>query len=338
MLVRSPAGMGQTVQAWEEARVGRRKDLRPEESVMLQVVLTGLATGAIYGLVGMGYAVVFYVTRVINFATGQLLMVAIMVTSGLGLKHWPVGPAITLGLLASTAGGVLIYFLAVRPVLRFSRISFAWLVSTLGVAIVLESFAALIWGTSSLSYPQLLNGKDVGIFGSELTWQQILTIIAAFSIVFVFEVIHRRTLLGKLGTAISSDPEMATAMGANVTLFAVLAFALGGLLAGIAGILVGPISFANPYLGDTYGIYGFIALMIGGIDRPSASMGGGFILGVLSTLASTYINPEASDWFPFIVVLAVLLLTPKGIFTSGGSLRRRIWSLVRSRPRAPSPL
>jgi branched-chain amino acid transport system permease protein len=261
-------------------------------------------------------------------------MVAIMITSGLALDHWPVVLAIAIGLLASMVGGVLIYFLAVRPVLRFSRISFAWLVSTLGVAIVLESFAALIWGTSSLSYPQLLNGKDVGIFGADLTWQQIVTVLAALSIVVFFEVVHRRTLFGKLGTAISSDPEMARAMGANVTLFAVQAFAFGGLLAGIAGILVGPISFANPYLGDTYGIYGFIALMIGGIERPSASMGGGFILGLLSTLASTYINPEASDWFPFIVVLVVLLLTPKGVFTSGGTLRRRVWSLARPRQSA----
>jgi branched-chain amino acid transport system permease protein len=163
-----------------------------------------------------------------------------------------------------------------------------------------------------------------------------VTVVVALAIVVAFEVVHRRTLFGKLGTAISADPEMATAMGANVTFFAVQAFAFGGLLAGMAGILVGPISFANPYLGDTYGIYGFIALMIGGIERPAASMGGGFILGVLSTLASTYINPQASDWFPFIVVLAVLLLTPKGIFTSGGALRRRVWVSLRQRGRLGS--
>ena len=119
---------------------------------MLQVILTGLSTGAIYGLVGMGFAVVFYVTRVLNFATGQLLMVAIMVTAGLSAEHWPVVVAIA-GACCSTVGGVVIYFLAVRPVLRFNRLSFAWLVSTLGVAIILESAAALIWGTSSLSFP-----------------------------------------------------------------------------------------------------------------------------------------------------------------------------------------
>jgi branched-chain amino acid transport system permease protein len=303
---------------------------------MLQVVLTGLSTGAIYGLVGMGFAIVFYVTRVINFATGQLLMASIMITAGLSAANWPAVAAIAVGLAASTLGGVLIYFLAVRPVLRFDRLSFAWLVSTLGVAIILESAAALIWGTSSLSFPQLLNGRDVNIFGSALTWQQIITIIIALAIVITFEVVHRKTLFGKLGTAISSDPEIASAIGANVTLYAVQAFAVGGLLAGIAGTLVGPISFANPYLGETYGIYGFIALMIGGIERPAASMGGGFILGILSTLASTYINPQASDWFPFVVVLAVLLLTPKGVFMSGDALKRRRGAVARRKTSAAS--
>ncbi|MGD0809962.1 MAG: branched-chain amino acid ABC transporter permease [Acidimicrobiales bacterium] len=302
---------------------------------MLQVVLTGLSTGAIYGLVGMGFAVVFYVTRVINFATGQLLMAAIMVTAALSAGHAPVAVAVAGGLLTSTVGGVVIYFLAVRPVLRFNRLSFAWLVSTLGVAIILESVAALIWGTSSLSFPQLLNGRDVDIFGAALTWEQIITILIALGTVVAFEVVHRRTLFGKLGTAISSDPEMASALGANVTSHAVLAFAVGGLLAGSAGVLVGPISFANPYLGETYGIYGFIALMIGGIERPAASMGGGFVLGILASLASTYINPQASDWFPFVVVLAVLLVTPNGIFVSGGALKRRLETLRRKPVTAP---
>ncbi|HUB71540.1 MAG TPA: branched-chain amino acid ABC transporter permease [Acidimicrobiales bacterium] len=299
---------------------------------MLQVVLTGLSVGAVYGLVGMGFAVAFYVTRVLNFATGQLLMVAIMLTAALSAAHWPIALAMGVGLAASTLGGVLIYLLAVRPVLRFDRLSFAWLVSTLGVAIILESVAALIWGTSSLSFPQLLNGNDVNILGGALTWQQIATVLVALGAVVAFEAVRRITLFGKLGTAISADPEMSSAIGANVTLHAAIAFALGGLLAGIGGVLVGPISFANPYLGETYGIYGFIALMIGGTERPAASMGGGLILGILATLANTYINPQASDWFPFVVVLAVLLLTPKGIFASGDAIRDRLIGLARRQP------
>ena len=302
---------------------------------MQQVILTGLSVGAIYGLIAMGFAVVFYVTRVINFATGQLMMAAIMVTAGLTLDGWHAYWAVPLALAVSVVLGVAIYFLAVRPVLHFDRFSFAWLVSTLGVAIILESAAALKWGTSSLAFPQLLNGNDVHLGAAALTWQQILTILLAVAVTGGFELFRTRTLFGKLGMAISFDPDIAAAMGVNVTAYAVLAFALGGLLAGIAGILVGPISFANPYLGETYGIYGFVALMIGGIERPAASMGGGLILGILETVASTYINPLASDWFPFVVVIAVLLLTPNGIFLSGRSIRRVLLRRTAARQVAP---
>ena len=289
---------------------------------MLQVLLSGLSTGAIYGLVAMAFAVVFYVTRVINFATGQLLMVAIMLTAGLSQAGVPPVLAILIGLVASSGGGVLIYFIAVRPVLAFDRFSFAWLVSTLGVAIVIQSGAAIIYGPTSRAFPTLLNRANIRIGDATVTWQELLAILIAIVAVVGFELVRRRTLFGKLGMAISSDPEMASAVGANVTAYAVAAFAIGGLLAGTAGVLVGPITYANPYLGDTYGITGFVALMIGGIERPAAAMGGGLVLGVLSVAANTFIGSQASDWFPFVVVVIVLLIAPHGLFASGDSLRK----------------
>ncbi len=289
---------------------------------MLQVLLSGLSIGAVYGLVAMAFAVVFYVTRVINFATGQLLMVAIMLTAGLSQSGLPDWAAIVIGLIAASAAGVLIYFVAVRPVLRFDRFSFAWLVSTLGVAIVLQSAAAIIYGPTSQGFPKLLNRQDIRIGSASITWQELLAVIVAVVAVAGFEVFRRRTLFGKVGMAISSDPEMASAIGARVTVYAVAAFAIGGLLAGVAGVLVGPITYANPYLGDTYGITGFVALMIGGIERPAAAMGGGLVLGVLSVGANTFIGSQASDWFPFVVVVIVLLIAPHGLFASGDSLRR----------------
>ncbi len=296
--------------------------------MLLQAILTGLSAGAIYGLVAMGFAVVYYVNRVINFATGQLLMLSVMIIAGLGQSGVSSWATIPLGIAASTIGAVVIYLVAVRPVLAFDRFSFAWLVSTLGVAIILASAAAFIWGTSSLPFPQLLNQTELKIFGASLSWQQLLAIVVALLLTLVIELFRTQTLPGKFAMAISEDPDTASAMGVNVTVYAILAFALGGLLVGVAGVLVGPISFANPYLGDTYGIYGFVALMVGGIERPAASMGGGLVLGVLITIASTYINPLAADWFPFVVVIAVLLVAPNGIFRSGAAIRRLLSSAI----------
>lgn len=289
---------------------------------MLQVLLSGLSVGAIYGLVAMAFAIVFYVTKVINFATGQLLMVSILLAAGavkLGLPDW-LGVAI--GLVSATALGVVIYFVAVRPVLRFDRFSFAWLVSTLGIAIVIQAVFAILFGPASQPFPRGLQAIPIHLPGATITVQEVLTLAIGVLAIVIWEVVRRRTLVGKLGMAISTDPEMASTMGANVTGYAVGAFAIGGFLAGLAGILVGPITYGNPYLGDTYGIFGFIALMIGGIQRPSAAMGGGLILGVLSLGANSYIGAQASDWFPFVLVLLVLLLAPNGVFASGESLRK----------------
>jgi branched-chain amino acid transport system permease protein len=296
----------------------------------MQILLSGLATGAVYGLVAMGFAVAFYVTRVINFAQGQLLMAAIMVTAALSRAGWPTAISIVIGLLTAAVLGGLIYLLAVRPVLAFDRFfpsrggrggsspqgSMAWLVSTLGIATILEAGAALIWGPTSRSFPVMLNNQPVRIAGATVSWQQVLAIGTAIAVVIAFEAYRRRTLFGKLGMAISADPEMAQAIGANTRTVSIAAFVLAGLLAGIGGILIGPITYANPYLGETYGINGFVALMIGGIERPAAAMAGGLLLGVLSQLASTEINSQASDWFPFAIVVVVLLVTPRGLFTA----------------------
>ncbi len=291
---------------------------------MLQVVLSGLAIGSIYGLVGMGFAIAFYVTRVINFAEGQLLMVGVMVAAWVARSGVDAWLAVVVGIAAAAGVGALTYLIAVRPVLAFDRFSFAWLVSTLGVALILENGAALIWGPTSRSFPTLLAGTSVHVGSATLTLQEVVTIFVAIALALLFELYRRKTLFGKLGMAIAHDPEMATAIGANTAVVAMAAFALAGAFAGVAGVLIGPITYSNPYLGDSYGISGFVALMIGGTARPAAAMVGGLLLGVLGQAANQLINTQASDWFPFVVVVVILLVLPEGLLSLVGPLRRLI--------------
>jgi len=289
---------------------------------MLQVLLSGLAIGSIYGLVGMGFAIAFYVTRVINFAEGQLLMVGVMIAAWAartGVNPWV---SVAAGIAAAAGVSALTYLVAVRPVLAFDRFSFAWLVSTLGVALILENGAALIWGPTSRSFPTLLAGSSVHVGSATLTLQEVVTIGVAVVLAVAFELFRRKTLFGKLGMAIAHDPEMASAIGANTAVVATAAFALAGAFAGVAGVLIGPITYSNPYLGDTYGIAGFVALMIGGTSRPAAAMAGGLLLGILGEAANKLINTQASDWFPFVVVVVILLVLPEGLLSLGAPTRR----------------
>ena len=154
-----------------------------------------------------------------------------------------------------------------------------------------------------------------------MTGQQLLAIPA---VVFAmgFEVVRRHTLFGKVGMAMAADPEMAAAIGVNTVVVAVVAFAASAFFAGIAGLLIGPTTFANPYLGDTFGIRGFIAMMIGGgTEKPVAAMFGGILLGVCAEGANALINSQASDWFPFVVLVIILIVSPKGLFSAGNLFR-----------------
>lgn len=287
---------------------------------MLQNILSGLAIGAIYGLIALGFSIIFYVTRVINFAQGQVVMIGLMITAVTAGAGWSLAVAVIAGVLASALTSVGVYFVGIRPVLAANRGSYAWLVTTLGLALLLENGAALLWGTTSRPFPSLLNNTAVHIGSATLTLQEIASIVLGLVLAFSVEVLRRRTLYGKLGMAVAVDPDMATSVGINTKVVAVGAFVIAGLLAGVAGVLVGPRTFGNPYLGETYGIYGFVALMIAGTDRPLASLFGGFILGVVEQCATAYINTQAAGWFPFVVVVAVLLLLPQGLFATGNPL------------------
>jgi branched-chain amino acid transport system permease protein len=287
---------------------------------VLQFVLSGLAIGTIYGLIGMALAISYYVTRVINFAQGQLMMLAIMLAAAVFAAGYPAWVAVVFGVAASCVLGVVSYWIAVRPIGIVNRFSFGWLVSTLGFALVIENAVAYLLGPDSRPFPPLLNDESLRLGGAALTYQQILAIVVAILFAAIFEVVRKQTLFGKVGMATAVDPEMASAIGVDITVVAIVTFVIAGLFSGVAGVLIAPRTFANPYLGDTYG---FVAMMIGGgTERPIAAMVGGFLLGLLSEGANSLINSQASDWFPFLVLVIILIVAPRGLFSSSNPLFR----------------
>jgi branched-chain amino acid transport system permease protein len=299
---------------------------------VLQFVLSGVSIGAIYGLLGLALALSFYVTRVINFAQGQMLTIAIVVAASLSEAGYSPWIGVALGPIAACAIGVVSYFVAVRPILKADRFSFGWMVSTLGFGLALENAIAYVVGPRSRAFPPLLNNIGVHLGGALLTAQQILAIAVAAVIVVALVLVRRWTVFGKVGMATASDPEMAECIGANTMMVAAVTFALSGLLAGIAGVLIAPRTFANPYLGGTFNTFGFVAMMIGGAENPAFAMYGGLLLGILSEGANTYINSQASDWFPFVVLVLVLLISPKGIFSARAVPFAQLPSLIKQIP------
>lgn len=166
---------------------------------MLQFFLSGVSIGAIYGLLGLALALSFYVTRVINFAQGQMLTMAIVVAASLSEAGYGPWIGVALGPIVAGAIGVVSYFVAVRPILRADRFSFGWMVSTLGFGLALENAIAFVVGPRSRAFPPLLNDIGVHIGGALLTAQQILAIVVAAVIVLALELVRRRTYSAKSG-------------------------------------------------------------------------------------------------------------------------------------------
>ena len=208
--------------------------------------------------------------------------------------------------LAACAIGVISYFVAVRPILKADRFSFGWMVSTLGFGLALENAIAYVVGPRSRAFPPLFNDIGVHIGGALLTAQHFWRSCCGR---------RRSHARDRAATDVvrqgrngdTSDPEMAECVGASTMMVAAVTFGISGLLAGIAGVLIAPRTFANPYLGGTFNTFGFVAMMIGGAENPTFAMAGGLLLGVLGEGANTYINSQASDWFPFVILVLVLL-------------------------------
>ena len=133
---------------------------------MLQFLVSGVAIGAVYGLIGMALAITFYVTRIINFAQGQMMMATVMVTAEVSAAGYPTWFAALLGLACACILGVLSYLIAVRPILALNRFSFGWLVSTLGFAVIVENAAAYIWGPTSQALSGNVQGDQLSTFSA----------------------------------------------------------------------------------------------------------------------------------------------------------------------------
>jgi branched-chain amino acid transport system permease protein len=280
-----------------------------------QILVSGISNGAIYGLIALGYAVGFSATRVINFALGDLLMAAVMLSVVIGAAGVPLSIAIVIGLACAAGIGGATYLGAVKPAIRRNPNGFSWLVTTLGVSIVLEAVAALLWQSQSRPYPPLLNETTFKIHGTTIPYQDLLEVGVIIVVVVALHLVRTRSLFGKAAVASAADPEMASAFGISQNVVAVTSFAIAGLLAGVAGILVAPLAFANPFMGVGFGLKGFVAMMVGGIGSVPGALVGAIILGLSEAFAINRFGTGAGEWFPFVLLIVVLIVRPRGILS-----------------------
>jgi branched-chain amino acid transport system permease protein len=296
----------------------------------IQQMINGLVLGSMYALVALGYTMVYGVLNLINFAHGDVLMVGAMVGVSiiklLGVIA-PGLPGITQVIIAILGAipvcmlvNVVIERVAYRKLRNAPRL--APLITAIGVSILLQVFAQIIWGRSPIPFPSVMSTTPIEIGGAVISQTQIMLLILAALAMVGLVLLVEKTKMGRAMRATAENPRVAGLMGVDANRVIVATFAIGAALAAIAGVMwAATYSSAQFAMGFLPGLKAFSAAVLGGIGNIYGAMVGGILLGLIESLGAGYIGDltagvlgsQYQDIFAFIVLIAVLTLRPSGI-------------------------
>lgn len=283
--------------------------------MLLQLIALGLAIGGIYALVGLGYNATYWTLGIVNFAQGDFLMIVVMLSLGLvAWFHIPIFITVIIALVVGALLAVVLERVAINPLLKYPT-SIGWIVSTLGAGIVLQNLASAIWGTYQMPFPPFFGLREaITIGGVAISAQLIIIFLITILIMVMFEIFINRTIMGKAIKATSLDRDAARMMGIPAKKIITLSLMLSAILAGLAGVLIAPVSAASPFMGPGLALKGFTTVVIGGMGSSRGTFVAGLFLGVTEMLASGYLSPNVKDVTAMIILFMVLVFKPEGIF------------------------
>lgn len=282
---------------------------------LIQLTLTGVANGAIFALVALGFVLIYKSSDVINFAQGELLMIGAYLTyltvQQIGM-WWPLGVVVAVALAAVV--GVLIEHLVLRPLIGEPAISV--IMVTIGLSSVLRAIVGAIWGTSPLPAPQFLPRDTVQILGASVGVDKLWAIALALLLFALLTLFFRQSSEGIAMRAVADDQQAALSMGISVKRVWAVAWAIAAVTAAVGGILLMSIFGGVSGTIGRLGLLVFPVVILGGLDSIPGAILGGLIIGLLQSYAGGYLPPELGmgEVAPFVVLLLILLVRPYGLF------------------------
>lgn len=297
---------------------------------LLQAIISGLAVGGAYALVALGFSITFTTTKTLNFSHGEFVsagafigMSALFLVLGLPVSSTTfsnAAPGASAQLLALVAAlgimgllGWLLYIVGVRPFA--GRPGMAWVMSTLGFGVILQSVGLAIWGPKPVVVPGPVGDAVIRILGVGIRPQELLTLVVTVVVMIGFDWVMNRTMVGKAMRAVAANGNVASLMGINTNAMMIGAFVVSSALAGLSGFLLAPIAQASLFMGLSVGLKGFSGAMIGGLNNPRGCVIGGFVLGVLESLVNLW-QAQWREVAVFALVILVLAFRPTGLFGS----------------------
>jgi branched-chain amino acid transport system permease protein len=283
-----------------------------------QLIASGVILGGIYALVSIGLTLIFGVMRIVNFAHGEFLMLSMYLAIGLftvlGIDPY-VG--LLLAIPLSLAFGALVYYGVIRPVI--GRPHVVQIFTTLGLSIVLQNLALLLWTANFRQLRLPYGDKVLLIAGAAVTLPQLIAFAVAALFTMVLFAWLRFTYLGKAMRATAQDPKAATLVGIDTRRVFLIAFSVGTMCVGVAGMLMAPLFSTYPTVGLQFVLVAFVVVVLGGLGSAVGALLGGLIVAFLDVMGGYYVGIAWKEVLYFIVFIAVLLLRPAGLFGQRGA-------------------
>ena len=288
-----------------------------------QQLINGLALGAVYALIALGYTMVYGILQLINFAHGEVYMlgaylgiIVLGALTYLGLPAYSLMLSLLITVLVSMSFcavyGAAIERIAYRPLRNATKL--APLISAVGMSIILQNIVMLTQGKEYKNLPPMLPSEGFTLFGANVSPVQVFILSGSILIMIALHLFVQRTRLGKAMRATSQDRVMAGLVGININQVISITFMIGSALAAVAGVMVtlyyGVVHFFMGYLA---GIKAFTAAVLGGIGSIPGAMLGGFMLGLIENFCASYISSVYKDAFAFMVLIITLILRPSGL-------------------------
>jgi len=287
---------------------------------LLQLVVNGAASGCIYGLIALGFVLIYKATEMVNFAQGDILMlggfVAFTLIATWGLNYWL---GALLAVLITAAFGFVLDAVVLRRVI--GQPQFAVVMLTLGLGFIFRAFAGIVWGYDSVGFETPFTNRTVRLGGVVLGQDNVSIIVGTVILCLVLYLFFSRTRLGIAMQASSQNQLAAYYMGIPVRTVFSLIWAISAGVAAIAGILLSPVSMIDVNMGFL-GLKAFAAAVLGGFGSIPGALVGGVIVGIVEQMSGYYLPPGSQDVTSNVVLLAVLILRPGGLFAE--NVRKRV--------------
>lgn len=281
-------------------------------STFINLLIYGLADGAILALAALGFVLIYKATGVINFAQGEFLLVgAYTFYAAFVLLGLPFSVAVLVGAIVAIALALVVEKFVLRPLIGENPISV--IMVTIGLSLFLKAVVQMFFGTSVREMPSILPKDSISLFGGQVPLNRLLVIAIATVVLVIFTVFFRRSRHGIAMRAVADDQQAAMTMGISVRRIFAMAWALAAVSALIAGILLADVAAVDRNIA-AFGLLVFPVVIFGGLDSVPGTIVGGLTIGILKQMVSGYADPGLAEVIPYVILVAILMIKPYGLF------------------------